>query len=171
METSGPIQAQVGGFLGFLQLKNNGRNPGELPNTMQSVIDVRQWFWQTYAEVIVGTDAAIAAAGLVDKLTVPQGEFWAVHDVTLTATVAAASTSLFQPYYRNGLGAANSFPFPLSVPTRWAEATDGTSVLVPMTPRETLLLQPGGVLGVRALFLSAATTAGNLVARVTRLRA
>lgn len=169
--SSRPIQQIPGGLLGFLQLKNAGQNPSELPASLQAVLEMREWYWQSFAQVAVGTDAAIAAAGFVDKITVPAGEYWAIHDVAVVATLAAASNGLFVGYYRNGQGAANQFPFNLSDPQRWTEATDGAALVFTMRPRDTLLLQPGAVLGIRTLFLSAATTTGNMTVRYTRLQA
>lgn len=169
--SSRPIQQIPGGLLGFLQMKNAGRNPSVLPDELAAVLEMRDWYWQTFPLIAAGVDAAIAAAGLVDKLTVPAGEYWAVHDVEIVATLAAASNGLFVAYYRTGQGAANQFPFNLMPPQRWTQATDGNTLTAVMTPRATLLLGPGAQLGIRTLFLSAATTTGNLVARYTRLPA
>jgi len=41
---SGPIQTLPAGLLSGLQLKNMGRNPRELPDTLQSVMDLFQFY-------------------------------------------------------------------------------------------------------------------------------
>lgn len=169
---SGPIQKIPGGLLDFLQLKNAGRNPADLPEVLQPVLEMQQWYWQTYAEITGGTDAAIVAVGLVDKVTVPDNEFWAVHEVQVDAALAVGSVVEIIPYFRQGpAGSINNYPFNLADPYLWDAATMGTVYLRRMLHPLPLLLVPGSILGIRTYRLSAATTTGNLFARFTRMKA
>lgn len=169
-----PIQVIPPGLLGFLQLKNGGQNPRQFPEVLQPVLELMHWYLFANSEVVLGTDAAIAAAGLVNYLTVPDDEFWAVHDVQAAVTLAAGSTAVLSIYYRSGpSGGAANFPFSLSeAPVIWTEATMGNGAIARMErERPLLIVPPGGALGVRAHFLSAASTTGNVAARITRLPA
>lgn len=169
---AGPIQKIPGGLLDFFQLKNSGRNPHELPSVLQPVLAMEQWYWQTYSEIVGGTDAAIAGVAPVDKITVPDNEFWVVHEVQVDATLAAASVVIIVPYFRQGpAGSVNNYPFNLAEMDVWDAATAGTTYLRRMTHQAPLLLIPGSILGLRAPRLSAATTTGNLFARITRMKA
>lgn len=174
MAVSRPIQKHAGGLLDFLQIKNAGKNPSDLPDSIQPVLEMRDWLWQTYAEMVAGTDAAITAFAPVDKITVPANEWWALHEAVATATLVAAATLDLAPYYRMGpAGSANNFPIPLADPldTPWAEATNSASYFRRMTHPIPLLLPPGAILGIRPTNISANTTAGNLIVRITRMKA
>lgn len=172
--TKPPIQVIPPGLLGFLQIKNGGLNPREFPEVLQPVMELMHWYLYANAEVVTGTDAAIAAASLTNYLTVPDDEWWVVHDAQAAMTMAAASTAVWSLYYRSGpSGGAANFPFAISTaPVVWSEATMGSGAIVRMErERPLLIIPPGGALGVRAHFLSAATTTGNVIARITRLPA
>lgn len=171
MPNSGPIQTYPQGLLGFLQIKNNGKYPALLPDSLQPVIEQLRWMLETNAESTVGTDAAIAAAGTAMYLTVPEGEFWCVHDCVANVVLAAAATYVGVPAYRLGPVGSLSFARPLARLQQWAEATHGATVVIPAELYMPIFLPPGGQIGIRTTALSAPTTAGNVVARITRLPA
>lgn len=166
---SGPLQTLPQGMLGFFQLKNAGKNPTDMPEVLQPVLELRDWYFQTNNQIMAGTDTAIAAAGTFAYLTVPAGRMWAVHDVAITGTVAVASTVFLQPtYFSGGPGSPLAFHFPLtSEPFRWDEALQGATLVLRSERVGLLLLPPGGGLGIRVLSLSAAMTANNVVARIS----
>lgn len=166
---SGPIQTLPTGLLGFFQLKNVGKYPHDFLETLQGVFELRDWYLQAQSQVRSGVDAAIAATGTPVYLTVPNGVMWAVHDMAVSATLAVGATFRAQPTYRNGpTGSAAAFHFPLNDATTWTEATDGGTVILPADLNGRLLLiPPGGALGARVFALSAATTTGNVTARIT----
>lgn len=166
---SGPIQTNPVGLLGFFQLKNMGKNPSEFMESLQPALEMRDWYLQTNSEIRSGVDAAIAAAGTARYLEVPAGKMWAVHDVAISANLAAAATIRLQPTYAMGpTGSALSFHFPLNEKVNWDQATDGTTLVIRADlAGRLLLIPPGGCLGIRTFALSAATTAGNVVARIT----
>lgn len=171
MEVYAPIQQLPGGLLGFLQLKNAGRNPTEVNSLLQMTMDLRDWYLQTNMESVVGTDAAIAAVGSAFYLTVPDGEFWCVHDCVLSINLAAAATIVCAPCYRLGPAIAPSFARPLAPLRRWDQAVEGTTIVQGAENYMPMFLPPGAGLGIRTTALSVATTAGNVVARITRLKA
>lgn len=170
MPGSRPIQSQPQGLLGFLQLKNLGQNPSELPDVLQPVLELRDWYLQTNSEIVSGTDAAIAAVGVSNNLIVPQGEYWFVHDVGLLIQLAAGATWRGAICYRNGPAGLLGINFQLAETINWAQATDGTNVLQGMTRDRPLIIPPDGRIGIQTSALSAPTVTGNVFARITRLK-
>lgn len=167
---SKPIQLIPTGLLGFFQLKNGGQNPNVMPDTLQCVLEMRDWYLQTQAFVLPGTDVAIAAVGLANYLTVPNGKIWFVHAAQAQIQLAAAATYQGSLFYSSGVGGAAQFPFALTEKVAWNQATDGTQLAIGMIdyPRP-LILNAGGIIGIRTYSLSAPTTTGNVVARITEI--
>lgn len=108
MENSRPIQVYPPGLLGFLQLKNIGRNPEELPNVLQPTLDLFDWIMKARAEDIVPSRVASApgialANGQIGlqrfSPNVPvtrSNEWWWVENYTVgTGTLGATDTSGF----------------------------------------------------------------------------
>lgn len=171
MEVYRPIQAIPQGLLGFLQLKNAGKNPQELNSLLQSSLDLGEWMLQTAPEIEAGTNGAIAAAGFTAYQTVPDGEWWFLHDVNATLGLAAAATAVAVPAFRQGSTSLFSAPNLLARnDTVWSQATHGSSLIVPADLRRPRFIGPGFQIGIYVSALSAPTTAiTNTVTRFTRL--
>jgi len=100
---SGPLNVIPPGFLGFLQLKNFGKNPSEVPEVIAPTFDLLKWYLQAEARPMAGTDATRALTNDLDgfvalttaTITVPDGEWWYVHSVYLYANLPAAATEVF----------------------------------------------------------------------------
>lgn len=90
--SSRPIQTQCGGLLGFLQLKNMGKNPAELPDTLQSVLDLREWFFETNAELEDQSTIAVSGTTAFTALTVPAQQIHAVLDLSAFGTMAVGNS-------------------------------------------------------------------------------
>lgn len=77
-----PIQLQPSGLLGLLQLKNNGRNPSVLADSVQPVLDLWPHYLLTNGEQTLSANIAVAGPGgagpAVPDSLVPEGECWAV---------------------------------------------------------------------------------------------
>ena len=169
MENYRPIQLIPRGLLGFLQLKNLGKNPSDFPSVLQPTLELFDWLTQSEQLSTVGTDAAIAAVGTNTYLSVPSGEAWWLHDVQASINLAAAATIVCSPSYNLGPVGAPSFSRLLTPLQQYSQAVHGTTIVIPSTLYKPMLLTPGCTLGIRTTALSAATTAGNLVARYTRM--
>lgn len=96
-----PINRQPGGLLGFLGIKNGGRNPDQLSNVLAPTWDSAEVYLRTNY-ILSRINVAVNAVGFVQAGTVPPGESWYVHNafgnsqaalgagVVLGGTVAAA---------------------------------------------------------------------------------
>lgn len=175
---SGPIQTQPAGLLGFLQLKNLGKNPAVLPDSLSCVLEMREWFFETNAveETVASLNLITnGAAGNRNLFTVPQGEIWAIIDAVLTVNTAAGQTMAVQMQYR----LANGRAFPMggvlnqaaaTSPGRlWGlgQGTDGASF------ERIRFVPPGGTVGVLVLpatVFNAADLAGFMSLKVVKLR-
>lgn len=76
------------GFLSLFEIKNNGKNPGDILSTVQPGLDMVEWFFNANAELISGDASFISGTlGLqsIDnaQLQVPTNQWWYVHGVTL----------------------------------------------------------------------------------------
>lgn len=96
----GPVNLIPPGLLGVLNLKQMGSNPSTLVQSYQPVIDTLRWLLNGNREGLTDTANLGAGAGgrLVQftNITVPQNEWWYVHNASFTATVAAGD-SLIAP--------------------------------------------------------------------------
>lgn len=87
-----PIQTIAGGLLGFFQLKNNGLNPVEMPEVLQPVLELREWYWETnheFANNVVTDPTAGGTTQLSMGITVPPGENWALLDYSVACSLGA----------------------------------------------------------------------------------
>lgn len=171
MENYRPITTIARGLLGFLELKNQGKNPSDFNSLLQATFDIRDWMLQTNVLSTVGTDAAIAAVGTNTYLTVPAGELWCVHDVQANIVLQAAATIVLAPSYNMGPVGSLSFSRLLAPLREYDQAVHGTTVVIPAELNMPLFLNSGATIGIRTTALSAATTAGNVVIRYSRLPA
>lgn len=180
METYRPIQTIPQGLLGFLQLKNAGKNPSELNSLLQSTMDLRDWLWQTApTEAVAGTAAAIGASGFTSYITIPQQEWWVVYEVTATINQTLATDwGWFAPAYRMATTPGpQNHPWllaPLTLVDRGGTRDVGPLVNLPMQiangmPR---IFGPGFEIGIwSSTFAGGPDALTNALARITRLRA
>lgn len=104
----GPIQIIPPGLMGLLQLKQEGRLPGTLSETVVPVIEMRDWYLtarrvdtvglfgaalQTAAALVTGNNGVrqltIGATGAPAQ--VPTGQIWFVEQFVIQANTAAAA--------------------------------------------------------------------------------
>lgn len=91
------------GFLRLLGLQNFGRNPNQLAEYYQPVIELRDWLFYTQTNWLNDSfDAGIAANGQYDPLgtglTVPAGEVWYVLDAGFDIAMDPGSTCTASAY-------------------------------------------------------------------------
>lgn len=93
-EPSGPIQVTPSGLLGFFNLKNSGRNPGVLLDSVGPSIEMRDWYFASQLDSLTDTVSVTAAQATFAfvNLVVPPTEAWWVESATLIADVTVAQT-------------------------------------------------------------------------------
>lgn len=96
----GPLQITPPGFLGFLNLKNEGKNPREIPEDLTPTIELRNWYLNATAQAMSATNATVSLLNNQDgfalpsagNIVVPSGEWWYVHSMLVWAVLPAAVT-------------------------------------------------------------------------------
>jgi len=81
MKTYGPVQVNPAGFLSLLDLKDRGKFPGEVTDTVSPVMDLAEYWLRTKQEPILA-GAVVPVSGTSDFLQlfqVPDNEWWYVH--------------------------------------------------------------------------------------------
>lgn len=94
---NGPIQVFAEGLLGFLQLKNNGRNPHNLDNSIYGMVELRDWLFATRETIPTATSVNTNTVGFKvfsPDITVPSGEVWWVTHFAAFASLGAAGDSI-----------------------------------------------------------------------------
>jgi hypothetical protein len=88
------INKQPFGFLGFLGIKNFGRNPSAVAEILAPTWDLSDLYLQTNS-VWNGATIAVAAAGVTSFVTVPAGEVWVIHEAGwYTPNIMPAASSI-----------------------------------------------------------------------------
>ena len=71
------------GLLPLLDAKTLGRTPSEFSNTLQATLDLKQMYLDDIPlETVQATAAGANALGAFARVTVPDGELWAVQGLT-----------------------------------------------------------------------------------------
>lgn len=81
------------GLLGFLGIKNGGRNPDQLATFVQGEIALFDWYMATnrqYDRAVV----SIAAGAWTTFFTVPQGQYWYVQHASFVTNILTAGQTL-----------------------------------------------------------------------------
>jgi len=104
---SGPIQVGPPGLLGFLQLKNQGRNPRELVDSFQPTLDLWRHYLDAYAEFDnIAWTFTLTAGGEYHQFSVPtsggvslgpdNSEYWWVRGITVNSALLPRATDRIQ---------------------------------------------------------------------------
>ena len=112
---SGPIQTIPQGLLGLLQLKQAGRNPDQLSETVAPTVDMLTlWLNRQNVDLSINVIGGASTRNQptatpgefvfsVLPIVVPPGQTWWITDYTVKATLAAAETLVFAPAILGGL--------------------------------------------------------------------
>lgn len=153
-----PIQLIPAGYLGFLQSKTMGRNPGEASDVVQPTMELTKLYRAPFRRVSKQS-ANIAATGLglgAFTQSVPFNQWWAVEYVHLYLTTAAGQAIRCAPaIFQNGTSEAL---FVGSV--RSAGASD--QILVPAYFEDPWIAAPGDAFGVLCELLTAGPISAEL---------
>lgn len=164
----GPVQLHPRGLLGLLQLKNHGKNPEQLLETIQPVLELKDWYLQgESAQSLSGNFLATGAANFSGAIfssnaggvlfTPPVGRAWWVLDFSVAAPVSAAGDihrigTVVSWVTGNGVVTALG---PTETLNQAAAASVNPVLQVAMT-RDPVLLIPGDRLGIRIVQSTAA---------------
>lgn len=172
---NGPLQVFAEGLLGFLQLKNAGRNPQELSQQVYGFLELRDWMFATRAQVATLGSQTLAAGNLgfrpftTAPITVPNGEVWYVHQYSCYANLDNGETLHFRPAMGTPLtGPATTGIFGVGDAIQLSGAA--TPRVVSATAAAPFFLPPGHRLGI---YVSICETAAAIevegTVRYTRL--
>jgi len=119
------IQVIPPGLLGYFNIKRNGINPDTLVGQYSPSIEMRDWLFHAGAENWITSrnggvtptiglgpgPAVLGFKGFVTPIIVPEGEWWYVHDFTVTteSTLVATDTVSFCVGYANPQNAPFTF--------------------------------------------------------------
>lgn len=170
MPASRPIQVQPQALLGLLQLKNSGRNPEFLGDTVTPIIDLGDWYRVTNDELLPSAQTpALAAIGTAafsaanpNSAIVPGNEWWYVTWATLSIAPGAGEALNAQLVWRANasLGGVHALTAPVA-------ATASTANLV--TARD-FWLPPGAQILVNVVAAPTLTPSAFLNIRRTRMQ-
>jgi len=145
---SGPVQLIPPGLLGMLQLKNEGRSPRDFVETLQPVIEMREWLMQANWNEVTDVSAALAA-GILGPVTFPAlisgaGTWLYVSQFSAYSTVGGAGIMRAKLFYQRLTGGAT----PRHFAGRQVEglATTATGICNPIS--EGFFMPPNMQLGV-----------------------
>lgn len=164
---SGPIQVWPRGLLGFFQLKNNGRYPDQMPETLLPTFDLSSWYLNTNAVdftctrtgIVTGDDgqvswsAANIDGGSFTSVTVPNDEWWALLEYTCYCVLGAGDTISLAPSVKNA--PLSQF---LALGTQTPESTGANRQVTSLLNYAPRFLAPGSEL---------TATIGNVTAAVS----
>lgn len=116
IQTLGPMQVIPPGLMGFLQLKQTGRLPGDLSGTVEPIIELRDWYFQarmidvfsqfpTFPSTVTITTGSIGYKPFTVPYTwqVPASEIWYVDTYTVAiGPVASGDSVSFACAWKNG---------------------------------------------------------------------
>jgi len=82
------------GLLGFLGIKNFGRNPVQLSDTLLPQWDLSELYWSSGAVHATNTQTGLVTVGSYIAHQPPPGEVWWVSDVSAYCETGAGATSV-----------------------------------------------------------------------------
>lgn len=94
-----PLQILPTGLLGLFGIKNGGKYPQQLLESLQPVIDIFHLYGQTNEEHLLENLNAVAEGTQSTTLVVPENQFWMLHDMTVFAFANATELIEFNCEY------------------------------------------------------------------------
>jgi len=102
---SGPVQVIPPGFLGLLNLKNQGRIPDVLQGNFQPTLDMLEWLLFANREILrseasIGATASSSFFHMTSNgpLRIPEHEVWYVWDINVELSIPAGGASSLSGY-------------------------------------------------------------------------
>lgn len=121
----GPIQVAPSGLLGFLNIKDRGKNPAQLLDEVQGGIDLGEWWLQTNREQISGLQLTVVGGSALGfrswagsgPLLVPQDQWWYVlnYSISCAGPVGAGDAIVSNPAFIYPIAVPQAYGFPGAV--------------------------------------------------------
>lgn len=158
------INQQPQGLLGFLGIKNGGRNPGELLGTLSPGWDLEALYLNAAAEISAGA-YSIAGIGYQPAFVVPNDQIWRIQGfgVYSNAALGAGVSVRATPAVRDPGGI-------IVLPLQTVSVTQTTNDLFVTGTEREFYLQPGYSIGLVTSLVAAGPVACTANLRFTRLR-
>lgn len=161
---SGPIQIIPPGLMGFLQLKNAGRNPTDLVESISPTFDMLRWYMEARftSQTLPGTVTTVQSGTFQTSIVptvVPAEEQWYVIDACIRGGLIVAGDQLdVSVAYRVG----NTAPLTNHIFTKGErKQADGAAAGVSVyASASDFFLPPGAVLGGYFGIVTVASTTG-----------
>lgn len=154
------------GILGFLGIKNFGRNPEEVAGYLQPTWDYQRWYLETNAQ-FRNQAVSFNAVGFFAAFQVPTNEVWAVHSLSCLGGPLGAGQQLnIQPAIANQ--SSNIFTILPQVVSRVAATVGSYAVCSASYP---FVLGPGEVAGYFCSDLAAGPVGATGAIRYTVMQA
>lgn len=150
MSSQGPVTVVPPGWLGFMKLKTQGRNPDTVSSEIVPTHDLLKMYLNANSEFVNGTNINGITNGItsfvgVGNNPVPQGEWWYVHHYQASPAALALTTDrvdLAPAFIKNAqLGSGVVVVGP---PTAYTPSTQAGQ---PVGVARDFFVPPGGVLG------------------------
>lgn len=102
------IQRVPESFLAALGIRGTGENPRNLPDNVQPVVELGDYYSSRFWETVNGSTAGATNVGDQATMTVPAGESWRVHSITgaIVSISGAATVSCNLSFRPTGVGSA-----------------------------------------------------------------
>lgn len=169
MEERGPIQLAPPGLLGLLGLKADGRAVPKLGDVCVPSLEMSTWWLRAAATLLTTANGATVPAGTyrgflgyTPGIAITNGQWWYVHDYSVSFTAAAANTATNISLAATSVASGN-FYSRLGT-DKIDNLAAGTSVLL---GAQGFWLPPGSTLGY---WVDTVVGAAGLVSAVTQLR-
>lgn len=155
-------------------MKNSGQNPRDLPSTLQGVLELREWYWETSSEIVLnsgtGLIPAATVAGNFIFFTVPLGEVWALLDYDFIPVTGAGQSITFRLMFMDSPAPNGTVFGLLDYVTKGANNTQGVST----RRNDRIVVMRGGYqigLHISAITTAAADIGGSAGVRIARCKA
>ena len=145
MITAPPINRTPGGLLGFLGIKNGGRNPDTLATTLAPVWDLSKTYLRTNL-ILARINVATVAVGFTSAGTVPPGEAWYLSNAWVNSQAAMGAGQAIACF--GAAAQVDGVSFNLAALTNRAASTGTGTVAAAGSARDYQLLPPGTQLGI-----------------------
>jgi len=147
------INRQPLGLLSFFGIKNSGRNPSALAESIAPTLDLSQWYLATNSQSTAINDN-VAAVGFTTFIQVPQNETWAILACTVNSQNALGAGQTLR------IGGAFSRPSVLGnvvAPlTLYGESvTVGAVAVAWSNPGSIVFVPPGATVGLYCAAIAA----------------
>jgi len=160
------INRQPTGWLGFLGIKNFGRNPATAADVLAPTWDLADLYLSANRQFVSGA-ISLNAIGTFPAAGVPAGQVWYVHGFAAITNILAVGNTLQYQVMLYNVALGNAVPIAGTGPA--AAVTAGSNAIAAL--QSPIILQPGEALGVYVTGFAGAAIGAVVNTAYTRLDA